>query len=133
MSTVLLVGEDQILLRTRAAVVRTTGAATLCSDQSSALAVLRKHPCELVILCHTLRPELRSSIAGAIHSHWPDTSILLLSSAREWDLRENTESSDAICSVEPEHLVLCTVELLKRKGPRSEKRPASNRIKSASC
>ena len=30
MSTVLLVGEDQVLLETRAAVLRTTGAETLC-------------------------------------------------------------------------------------------------------
>jgi len=38
MSTVLLIGEDEVLLQTRAAVLRTTGAKTICSNAISALA-----------------------------------------------------------------------------------------------
>lgn len=124
MSTVLLVGEDEDLLRTRAAVVRISGAKTICCGAASALAGLQGQPCELVILCHSLQPELITSLISAINSHWPETRILLLSSSREWGEAESSTEADIVCSADPELLVLRTVELLERRGPQPEKLPA---------
>ena len=75
MSTVLLIGEDDVLLKTRAAVLRTTGAKTICSNAISALATQSDQLCDLVILCHTL-PELAcAGLAETIHARWPRTAI----------------------------------------------------------
>ena len=120
MSTVLLVGDDEFLLETRAAVVRTTGAETLCCRSDSALEIQQRRPCDVVILCHSLSEEMRSGLCRLIHSRWPKTRILVLSSIRAQYFPDGVEFADAVNSADPEGLVLRTIELL-RKAPSSEK------------
>ena len=120
MSTVLLVGDDEFLLETRAAVVRTTGAETLWCRSDSVLEIQHRRPFDVVILCHSLPAELRSALCSLIHGRWPDTRILVLSSIRAGSLPDGAEFADAVNSADPEELVLRTIELL-RKGPASEK------------
>jgi DNA-binding response OmpR family regulator len=120
MATVLLVGEDEFLLDTRAAVIRTTGAETLCCSSNSALEIQQRRPCDVVILCHSLPVEIRNALPSFIHSHWPETRILMLSSNGARDFPGNVECVDIVNSADPERLVLRTIELL-RKAPGSEK------------
>jgi DNA-binding response OmpR family regulator len=113
MATVLLVGEDEILLNTRAAVVRTTGATTVCSLTSSALTVLAEQSCDLVILCHSVPDYVCITLADIIRRQWPGTRILRLAAGSAWE----EDVPIAVCPADPESLVQCTVELLGRRGP----------------
>lgn len=120
MSTVLLVGEDEFLLHTRADVIRTTGAETLCCSGGSAFEIQRRRVCDVVILCHSLSAEMCNALCSLIHCGWPDTRILVLSSLPAKTVPDNVEFADAINSADPEGLVKRTLELI-RKGPASEK------------
>jgi DNA-binding response OmpR family regulator len=113
MATVLPVGEDEILLNTRAAVVRTTGASTVCSLTTSALALLAEQGCDLVILCHSVPDYVCTTLAEIIRCQWPGTRILRLAAGSAWE----EDGSVAVCSADPESLVQRTVELLGRRGP----------------
>jgi hypothetical protein len=117
MSTVLLVGEDDLLLQTRAAVLRTTGAATVCSDACSALAAQADHHCDLVVLCHSLPEPLCVTLAAEMHSQWPSTPILLVTPARTWESGGADEAINAVTSADPERLILRTSELLAARPP----------------
>ena len=72
MPTILLVGKNDLLLKTRAAVLRTTGAATFCSKAASALAVQQLQRCDLIVLCHTVPEADRVSLASAFRRLWPE-------------------------------------------------------------
>jgi DNA-binding NarL/FixJ family response regulator len=117
MSTVLLVGEDRLLLDTRAAVIRTIGVETLCCHAASALEVLADTQCEVVILCHSLPERLAAVLAEVIHKRWPRTRVLAVSSARMWEQFDARGAVDAVSSADPERLVLNTIQLLGRRGP----------------
>lgn len=119
MSTVLLVGEDDLLLQTRAALLRSTGAVTVCSNAISALAVQAERQCDLVVLCHSLPEPLCISLADAVQTRWPKTSILLVTPNRGWESPSADRAINAITSADPERLILRVAELLAR-------RPASN-------
>jgi DNA-binding NarL/FixJ family response regulator len=84
MATVLLVGEDELLQQTRAAVLRRTGAGAVCCSASSAPAMQQDRECDVVVLCHSLPESLSTSLAETIHARWPRTRILLVTSARLW-------------------------------------------------
>jgi DNA-binding NarL/FixJ family response regulator len=112
MATILLIGEDSVLLRTRAAVLRKTGAEIAMCEPHSALAVQAQKECELVLLCHSLSETRRAALAASIRENWPRTKILQVSSDRVLIGTEATTLADAICSWEPERLIGRTVELL---------------------
>lgn len=113
MSTVLLVGEDQALLETRAAVLRTTGADTFCSSSATALSIQARCECDLIVLCHSLSSQSCSAIAAATHARWPQTRILQIASARFGD--HNLMSVDAVAPADPELLVDRIKELLPHR------------------
>jgi CheY-like chemotaxis protein len=119
MSTLLLVGEDELLQQTRAAVLRTVGANVTCSDPDSALSIQQGLECDLVVLCHSLPEQLAATIAKTIRSRWPATRILLVTSSRIWEAAEAIPTVDAVSSPDPEHLIERTIELLGRRQPRS--------------
>ena len=123
MSSVLLVGEDELLLETRSAVVRTTGAETLCCSSSAALEIQSQRECDVIILCHTLPQDRCAALAEVIHARWPRTRVLLVSSTRMWEQTDAVDAMDAVSSADPERLVGRTVELLGRRGPTPAKPP----------
>jgi DNA-binding NarL/FixJ family response regulator len=123
MFTVLLVGEDELLQQTRAAVLRTIGADIICSSPDSALVVQEDQNCDLVVLCHSLREPLSASLAETIRSRWPSTRILQVTSSRIWEAAEAVPAVDAISTAEPERLIMRAVELLGRRPPRGIQPP----------
>jgi DNA-binding NarL/FixJ family response regulator len=112
MSTVLLIGEDDLLQQTRAAVLRTTGATTVCCNAVSAMAVQADRQCDLVVLCHSLSETLSAALTETIHSRWPSTPILRVAAVCAWGAVDTDTTFNAIASADPEHLVGRTVELL---------------------
>lgn len=119
MSTVLLVGEDELILESRAAVLRTAGAETICCRAASALSIQARCECDLVVLCHSLSQPFVATLAEAIRSHWPRTRILLVTAARAWESEGTVPAVDAISTADPEQLIRRTVELLGRRPPRN--------------
>jgi response regulator RpfG family c-di-GMP phosphodiesterase len=116
MATVLLVGEDEMLLKTRAAVLGKIGVEIICSNTACALAVQAAHECELVVLCHSVREGDCAAITEALHERWPKTRVLLIIPQREWGSVQARAVVDSITSSEPERLIGRTAELLRRVG-----------------
>lgn len=115
MSTVLLIGEDDVLLKTQAAVLRTTGAKTICSNAISAFAAQSDQLCDLVILCHIL-PELAyAGLAETIYARWPRTAISLVAPTRAWESPYSAETINAITLADLQRLIVRTVELLSQR------------------
>jgi DNA-binding NarL/FixJ family response regulator len=111
MLTVLLVGENELLQQTRAAVLRMMGADVICSSPDSAPVVQEDRNCDLVVLCHSLREPFSASLAETIRSRWPNTRILQVTSSRIWEAAEAVPAVDAISSADPERLIMRAVEL----------------------
>jgi len=120
MSSILVVGDDELLLETRAAVLRTIGAETFCCRGTAALAVQADRQCDLVILCHSLSAQLCAALAETIHGRWPKTRLLLVTPSGAWEQTVENTPLDAVSSADPKRLVLRTVELLGHRKPQNE-------------
>jgi hypothetical protein len=123
MGTILLVGEDQLLLQTRAAVLQTTGAETICCHPSSAFTIQAKQNCDLIMLCHSMSARLCGELAEAIHSRWPNVRLLQLVPTMAWEQLELTDGVVAISTADPVRLIDRTIELLGLRGPASVRCP----------
>ena len=123
MGTILLVGEDELLLQTRAAVLHTTGAETICCHPTSVLAIQAERNCDLVMLCHSLSAPLCSELAEAIHSRWPSVRLLQLVPTLPWEQLDLTDGVVAVSTADPVRLIDRTIELLGRRGPASVRHP----------
>lgn len=115
MSTILLVGADQSLLRTRAALLRKTGCQTVCATANSALTMQGEYRCEIVVLCHTLPDAVGLALLRILRERWLQTRILQVLPHREWGTVSAAALADAVCYTEPERLILRTTELLRRR------------------
>ena len=131
MRTILLVGEDELLLNTRAAVLHTVGAETVTCRSDAALALLHERRFDLIVLCHSISPDLCEALAEAIHARWAGTRILLVSSTRVGDPGNPLPEIDAITSADPERLIGRTVELLGARPPRPASAAASQTLRGA--
>ena len=125
MSKVLLVGEDETLLQTRAAVVRTAGVESICCKPEAALSFLSQQSFELVILCHSLSEYTCASLAYVIHEHWPATALLAVSAATNIPQVAKDPPLVTITSAEPELLVLQVLELMHSRRPPQASRPGN--------
>jgi DNA-binding response OmpR family regulator len=115
MYTILLVGADEVLLSTRAAVLSKTDSEVVCSNADSALAIQADRECDLVMLCHSLPDEVCTSLAETIRKVWPKTRTLLIQTQREWRQVDIEATVDGTSSTEPEQLIGKTVELLSHQ------------------
>lgn len=115
MSTILLVGSDQGLLRTRAALLQKTGCNTVCADPGHAVRVQEQYRCEIVVLCHTLADSVALALIRVIRERWAQTRILQILPHRDWGTRSAPGLADAACYADPERLIMRTTELLRRR------------------
>ncbi len=76
MRTILLVGEDSLLLQARAAVLVRLGASLLATATD-----LSKFPTsqdvDVVVLCGTVQPELQTNVVRNIHEKWKPRATIL--------------------------------------------------------
>ena len=110
MLAILLIGEDEFLLETRAAVIRPIGAEMVCTDVSSAISRMEHRVFDLAILCHSIPDHLRKTLTAVIRQSWPATRILLVSPSGNWE--DEAVDGIEVCSPNPERLIERTVELL---------------------
>lgn len=124
MATVLLVGEDELLLHTRAAVLRTIGLQPVCAEASAAFSLLMDCHCDLVVFCHSLPQHVCETLAQIIRSRWPGTPLLLISAGRSWEQLEDSGIVDSVTSPAPEAFIRRTIELVGRRGVRPATSPS---------
>lgn len=114
MSTILLVGADQTLLRTRAALLRKTGCKTLCASAQTAFGLQAEYRCDIAVFCHTLPDAVGLVLTRIFRERWPQTRILQVLPQSEWGTRSAAILADAVCQADPERLIDRTNELLRR-------------------
>jgi CheY-like chemotaxis protein len=114
MHTILSVGEDFDLLRTRADVLRRTGANVLCASGGSALKFIGEWEFDLIVLCHTVRQSDARRITEAAHSLGGKTLVLLVVTDRTQELEYSGIRLDARTFVEPDCLIRSATDLLTR-------------------
>ncbi len=110
--SILLVCDDAVLLRTRAAVLSRTGAVITCSKSCEALAVQQNLMCRMVILCHSLSPATSAWLAEAVEERWPGTCTLQLLPLCSGAFDDLLVGIGQRLPSEPSALVRCVCELL---------------------
>ena len=111
--TILLIGEDDMLQRTRAAVLQKSGAAVVCARPGKALGLQAVGAFDLAIFCHTVSIDDYIALAKTVRERWPETKILRISQELPWG-DEGTAPADAVASRQPEPLLKKTAELLQK-------------------
>jgi CheY-like chemotaxis protein len=112
--TILAVGEDIHLLRTRADVLRKTGANVLCSSGGAALKFIAEWEFDLIVLGHSVRHHDAKQITDAAHRPGSKTLVLLLISDRAREHKYDGIHFDGRSFVEPDCLIRSVSELLGR-------------------
>jgi hypothetical protein len=112
MPTLLLIGEDNLLLHTRAAVLRTLSVQTTAINPLKLSGLPGEPNFDLVILCHSMKARVAAAAASLVRSRWPNALLLRISSAKIWEAPDAPVPADAICYPEPEQLISCTAKLL---------------------
>jgi len=113
--TILSVGEDFDLLKTRAEVLRRTGANVLCSTGATALKFIAEWEFDLIVLCHSVRQRDALPITEAAHAHGSKTLVLSLVSDTSQEQQYAGVNYDAKAFVEPDCLIRSVSELLNRQ------------------
>ena len=116
MQRVLLVGMNEPLLRSRAAVLAKTGAEVVVSPPEEITSTGKRGQVDLLVMCHSIRAEHREAVAAAWRKHWPRLRILQL-------VRNESEAAfpgrhaDAVAvSLDPGALLERSRRLLKAAG-----------------
>ncbi|WP_348270088.1 hypothetical protein P8936_06730 [Edaphobacter paludis] len=115
MLTILAVGEDTGLLKTRAEVLRKTGANVLCCSGEAALKYINEWEFDLIVLGHTVRRHHVEQISEAAHRHGAKTLVLLLISDKVREQEPKGHNIDAKSFAEPGCLVRSASDLLARQ------------------
>lgn len=118
-STILLVGEDRPLLDSRALVLHGTSISTVTTD-ADGIANLCLEQCDLVVLCHSIRPERLVSVSNDVRRRWPGVRILQIVKS-EFEPSRIPHYADGIAaSFHPAELIDTAFRLLrsaKRRRP----------------
>jgi len=112
---ILVAGQDIHLLGTRAAVLAKTGADVISCIGSQTVEMVKSERPDLLVLCHSLlsdNDDDAESIADEIRACCQATKILMVVSGLGSDLPVKNAKFDAICSSNPERLIVLANELL---------------------
>jgi DNA-binding response OmpR family regulator len=126
MLTILAVGEDFDLLRTRADVLRKTGANVLCSAGAAALKFIAEWEFDLVVLGHSVRQQDAEQISEAAHRQGSKTLVLLLVADRMQEREYDGIDLDARSFVDPACLIRSATSLLELQQHRHQLEIAAN-------
>jgi hypothetical protein len=118
--TILAVGEDFELLKTRAEVLRKTGANVLCSCGAAAMKFMSEWEFDLVVIGHSVRPLYAQRITELAHRKGSKTQVLLLMPEGGRDHELDGVHADARSPIAPGTMVQSASALLARhQRPRS--------------
>lgn len=124
MLTILAVGEDFDLLRTRAEVLRKTGANVLCSTGAAALKFIAEWEFDLVVLGHSVQQKDAERISEAAHQRGSKTLVLLLVSDRMQEHEYDGINLDAKSFADPDCLIRSATSLLELQQSRRQSEAA---------
>lgn len=113
MFTILAVGEDFELLKTRAEVLRKTGANVVCSSGTAAMKFISEWEFDLIVLCHSVRQGEAAKIVEAAHSQGSKTLVLQMVSSTVAE--RQYAGIDAKAFVDPGCLIRSATELLNQQ------------------
>lgn len=105
MQTILLVGLDDALLRSRAAVLRLTGCATVFATPTDAIAKQVLHGAKLVVLCHSVPEMMANILTQMFHDRWPGTRVLVVQKRSAPSLESSVIGADVVSYSDPERLL----------------------------
>lgn len=114
---VLVIGEDQFLLRTRERVLAKTQAEVVSFTPTELASNRSVGAVDVVVLCHSLQQQTALGISAGARKRWPGVRILQLAKF-EFDRRPLPAHADGIAlASNPDELVSKTTELLDRTRP----------------
>jgi hypothetical protein len=73
---ILVVGEDPWLLQSRAILLRYTGAETVSCTTREVAANSEIGGVDVLVMCHTIAPEVRRTFAASSRKRWPGVRVL---------------------------------------------------------
>ena len=117
MPRILLVGHDDRLLGTRAAVLRKMPVQVNYCLASQAVGRVKSERPDLVVLCHSLLEGEAESIADEIRKCCNTTKILMVLSEAGIEFALQDRKFDALCSSRPDLLLACAKGLLGGTPP----------------
>jgi DNA-binding response OmpR family regulator len=116
MARVLLLGENALLLKTRAAVLRRTGAEVLSATPDEVLSDGKIDGIDALILCHTVPPHTREELTSALRQRWPGIRVIQLV---RFDYESNSaeQHADTVAvSGNPAELIASTTAIFPGNG-----------------
>jgi hypothetical protein len=116
MFSILCIGEDVELLKSRTDLLRTTGSEVQCSRSAESLAALERRKFDLVVVCHSVRCGQAEQIYEAAHRNHGTTVVLRLMPFWVGDQSDFKSTFDAVANVEPAALVRTADALLHRQA-----------------
>lgn len=125
---ILAVGEDFDLLKTRADVLRKTGANVLCSSGAAAVKFITEWEFDLIVLGHSVRQQDVLRITEAAHREGAKTLVLLLVANRLLEQEYDGIKLDGRSVVEPDCLIRSALDLLGRQGSRPPEETPSEKL-----
>ena len=124
--SILCVGEDPELLKTRAMLLKRLGVEVKCTTGiTEALEDVAIEHFDLIVLCHSLKRGDNAAIADATCKQKPPPLILQITRSFGFEEEQAHILCDAIVDTDPASLTDCARELLRRrsdqpKSPRAE-------------
>ena len=105
MRTILTISQDEMLLATRAAVLRQTKAEVVAATASEAKKILKSRQFDLVVLCHSLSIEETLEIASLAHQQTIAVPVLKVVSNADPVSEWRFISPDSVASCDPKTLI----------------------------
>jgi hypothetical protein len=116
MFSILCIGEDVELLKSRMDLLRATGSEVQGSRSDESLATLERRQFDLVVVCHSVRAGQAERIYEAAHRNKEATVVLRLMPFWVGDQSNFKSSFDAVANVEPSALFRTADALLHRQA-----------------
>jgi len=105
MKRILLIGENEDLLRSRAALLAKYHANIVMSTPTDLVSAVGDRPFDVVVLCHSLTGTTAESVAIGARKRWQNTRILQLV-RYDFEKSESLHHADAVASSErPDEVV----------------------------
>lgn len=111
MQRVVLIGNDEILLKTRAAVLKSTGARVVQSLPKRLEELRGGEPFDLAVLCHSIPDRARGPLSSTVRSLWPGIKVLQVQGLA---FRSSASHADGVSEAIPQELIAHARQLLAR-------------------
>ena len=105
MRTILTISQDEMLLATRAAVLRQTKAEVVAAMASEAKDILKSRQFDLVVLCHSLSPEETLEISSLAHQQTIAVPVLTVIPNADHVSERRVIAPDSVASCDPRMLI----------------------------